>query len=111
MAVGDVNGDRRDDLYVSGAKDSPEPCLYRMDRHFKNKQTLSKPTKYRKILIVHFDADRDGDLIYMLPVEAMNFRGSSVWPIVCINDGKDTLSTKILPVGKYESTLCTTCRF
>ena len=44
MAVGDVNGDRRDDLYVSGAKDSPEPCLYRMDRHFKNKQTLSKPT-------------------------------------------------------------------
>ena len=45
-----------------------------------------------------------GDLIYMLPVEAMNFRGSSVWPIVCINDGKDTLSTKILPVGKYEST-------
>ncbi len=56
MAVADVNGDRLDDIYICGAKDSAG-ALFLQDGqgHFKHilKKYLKK-IKYRKILIVLF---------------------------------------------------------
>jgi hypothetical protein len=113
MAVGDVNGDGLDDIYICGAKDSPG-ALYVQDRngHFiKTNEELFEADKICEDTdCAFFDADGDGDLDLYVASGGNQFPSSSsaLADRLYINDGKGhfTKSDQILPAGKYESTSC-----
>jgi hypothetical protein len=113
MAVGDVNGDGLDDIYICGAKDSPG-ALFIQDRngHFKkSNEALFEADKICEDTdCAFFDADGDGDLDLYVASGGNQFPSSSsaLADRLYINDGKGhfTKSQQILPVGKYESTSC-----
>ena len=113
MAVGDVNGDGFDDIYICGAKDSPG-ALFVQDRqgHFKkSNEALFETDKISEDTdCVFFDADGDGDLDLYVASGGNEFPSSSsaLADRLYINNGKGQFvkSGQILPVGKYESTSC-----
>jgi hypothetical protein len=113
MAVGDVNGDGLDDIYICGAKDSPG-ALFVQDRngHFKNtNEELFEADKICEDTdCAFFDADGDGDMDLYVASGGNEFPESSsaLADRLYINDGKGHFvkSGQILPVGKYESTSC-----
>ncbi|MGD0756194.1 MAG: VCBS repeat-containing protein, partial [Bacteroidales bacterium] len=113
FAVGDVNGDGLDDIYICGAKDSPG-ALYVQDRNGHFKKTNEELFEADKICedtdCAFFDADGDGDLDLYVASGGNQFPSSSsaLADRLYINDGKGhfTKSDQILPAGKYESTSC-----
>jgi hypothetical protein len=113
IAVGDVNGDRLDDIYICGGKDQPGALFiqYRKD-HFRKSESeailadkLSEDTD-----CAFFDADGDGDIDLYVASGGNEFPASSsaLSDRLYINDGKGnfTRSAVVLPAGKYESTSC-----
>jgi len=113
MAVGDVNGDQRDDLYVCGAKDSPG-ALFVQDgnAHFKKTNValfeadrISEDTD-----CAFFDADGDGDLDLYVTSGGNEFplSSSALLDRLYINDGRGRFSKsqQMLPVARYESSSC-----
>ena len=113
IAVGDVNGDKLDDIFICGAKDSPG-ALYIQDHngHFrKSNEDLFEADKISEDTnCAFFDADGDGDLDLYVASGGNEFPSSSsaLADRLYINDGKGHFvkSQQILPVGKYESTSC-----
>jgi hypothetical protein len=113
MAVGDVNGDGLDDIFICGAKDSPG-ALYVQDKngHFKKtNEALFEADKISEDTdCAFFDADGDGDLDLYVASGGNEFpsTSSALADRLYINDGKGTFkkSPQILPAGKYESTSC-----
>jgi enediyne biosynthesis protein E4 len=113
IAVGDVNGDKLDDIYICGAKDSPG-ALYVQDRngHFKktNEELFEKDKTSEDTDCAFFDADGDGDLDLYVASGGNEFPTSSsaLADRLYINNGKGHFikSPQILPAGKYESTSC-----
>jgi enediyne biosynthesis protein E4 len=113
MAVGDVNGDDLDDIYICNAKDSPG-ALYIQDRYGHFKKTNEPLFEADKISedtdCAFFDADGDNDLDLYVASGGNEFPSSSsaLSDRLYINDGKGkfTKSEQILPAGKYESTSC-----
>jgi hypothetical protein len=113
IAVGDVNGDKLDDIFICGAKDSPG-ALYIQDHngHFrKSNEDLFEADKISEDTdCAFFDADGDGDLDLYVASGGNEFPSSSsaLADRLYINDGKGhfTKSPQILPAGKYESTSC-----
>jgi hypothetical protein len=65
IAVGDVNGDRLDDIYICGAKDSPGALLVQNRQgHFRqtNEAVLAMDRISEDTDCIFFDADNDGDM-------------------------------------------------
>jgi enediyne biosynthesis protein E4 len=113
VAVGDVNGDKLDDIFICGAKDSPG-ALYIQDKngHFrKTNEDLFDADKISEDTdCAFFDADGDGDLDLYVASGGSEFPASSsaLADRLYFNDGKGrfTKSAQVLPAGKYESTSC-----
>jgi hypothetical protein len=113
IAVGDVNGDGLDDIFICGASGSPG-ALYVQDRngHFKktNEELFEADKLCEDTDCAFFDADGDGDLDLYVASGGSQFPSSSsaLADRLYINDGKGHFvkSAQILPAGKYESTSC-----
>jgi len=113
MAVGDVNGDGLEDIYICGAKDLPG-ALYVQGKNGHFKKTNEELFEADKICedtdCAFFDADGDGDLDLYVASGGNQFPSSSsaLADRLYINDGKGHFkkSEQVLPAGKYESTAC-----
>ncbi len=113
MAVGDVNGDGLEDIFICGAKESPG-ALFVQDKngHFKKtNEALFEADKVSEDTdCAFFDADGDGDLdLYVASGgNELPLSSSALSDRLYINDGKGNFvkSSQILPAGKYESTAC-----
>jgi hypothetical protein len=113
MAVGDVNGDRREDVYICGAKDDPGALLIQDGQaHFRETNValfeadrISEDTD-----CTFFDADGDGDQDLYVTSGGNEFPSSSsvLLDRLYINDGRGRFSKSIqmLPAGRYESSSC-----
>ncbi|WPP51669.1 VCBS repeat-containing protein [Catalinimonas niigatensis] len=113
IAVGDVNGDGREDIFIGGAKDHPAKLFLQNSRG----QMLSSQTslweeekRHEDVDALFFDANGDGDQdLYVVS-------GGSEYPTsssalsdrLYLNDGKGnfTKSGQLLPTSKFESTSC-----
>ena len=113
MAVGDVNGDHLDDLYICGSKDAPG-VLFVQDRqkHFTrtNKTLFEKDKVSEDTDCAFFDADGDGDQDLYVTSGGNEFPQSSsaLRDRLYLNDGhgKFSKSKQMLPVARYESSSC-----
>ena len=113
LAVGDVNSDGLDDIFICGAKDSPG-VLFVQDKngHFrKTNEALFEADKVSEDTdCAFFDADGDNDLDLYVASGGNQFplSSSALADRLYINDGKGNYikSNQILPAGKYESTAC-----
>ncbi|MEO5582637.1 MAG: VCBS repeat-containing protein, partial [Saprospiraceae bacterium] len=113
MAIGDVNGDHLEDVYIGHAMNSmPVLLLQRKDGSFESKKVNAfiADSASEDTDATFFDADQDGDLdLYVCS-------GGNEVPSVSslladrlyINNGKGdfTKSPQLLPTFKFESTSC-----
>jgi hypothetical protein len=113
MAVADVNGDGRDDIYVCGARDSPG-ALFIQDGSGHFKQTNIPLFEADKISedtdCTFFDADRDGDMDLYVTSGGNEFplSSSALRDRLYVNDGKGIFSKskQVVPTARYESSSC-----
>jgi enediyne biosynthesis protein E4 len=113
MAVGDVNGDLLDDIFICGAKDSPGALFIQDNKgHYKksNEELFEADKICEDTDCAFFDADGDGDQDLYVASGGNEFPESSsvLADRLYINDGKGQFnkSLQILPAGKYESSSC-----
>jgi hypothetical protein len=113
MAVGDVNGDGREDMYVCGAKGFPGSLLIQgaQGTFRKTNLELFEADKISEDTdCVFFDSDGDGDQDLYVTSGGNEFPSSSsaLRDRLYINDGrgKFTRSSQRLPVARYESGSC-----
>ncbi len=113
MAVGDVNGDGLDDVYLCGAKNRPG-AMYVQTEHsaFKkvNEKLWAVDQTSEDTDCAFFDADDDGDLDLYVTSGGSEFPESSsaLLDRLYVNDGtgRFTKSPQMLPVANYESSSC-----
>jgi hypothetical protein len=113
IAISDVNGDKLDDIFICGAKDSPG-VLFVQDKpgHFKktNEKLFEADRISEDTDCAFFDADGDGDPDLYVASGGNEFPESSsaLLDRLYLNDGNGHFekSGQILPAGKYESTSC-----
>jgi hypothetical protein len=116
MAVGDVNGDGLEDLYICGAKDQPGALYIQSGSgRFKrsNEQLFEKDKGSEDTDCLFFDADGDGDKDLFVCSGGNEFSQNSTELIsrLYINDGKGnfTKSPQLLPSAQiFESASCVT---
>ena len=113
IAVGDVNGDGMEDLYLCGAKGSPG-SLYVQEKFGRFRKTNEKLFEADRTSedtdCVFFDADNDGDNDLYVASGGNEFPSSSsaLLDRLYLNDGKGTFlkSQQMLPSAEYISTSC-----
>ncbi len=113
IAVGDVNGDGIEDLYLCGAKDSPG-TLYVQENNGGFRKTNEKLFEADRISedtdCVFFDSDNDGDADLYVASGGNEFPASSsaLLDRLYLNNGKGifTKSSQMLPVAEFVSTSC-----
>lgn len=113
MAVGDVNNDRREDVYVCGAKGSPGILLVQDEQaHFResNVALFEADSIAEDTDCAFFDADGDGDTDLYVTSGGNEFPSSSsaLLDRLYLNNGlgKFSKSPQMLPVNRYESSSC-----
>ncbi len=110
-AIGDVNGDGREDFYIGGAKDSSGKLFVQTDTG-KYKSTnhalfeMDKLSEDMDCIFVDVDGDEDLDLYVTSGGNEFSNSSSSLIDRLYLNDSKGnfTKSNQILPSGKPEST-------
>jgi hypothetical protein len=113
IAIGDVNGDGNEDLYLGGAKDQPG-SLYLQDvsGNFRitNRELLETDRVSEDTDATFFDADMDGDMDLYVASGGNELPSSSsaLLDRLYINDGNGRFSKSplLLPAGRYESSSC-----
>ncbi|MEN8228186.1 MAG: VCBS repeat-containing protein [Bacteroidota bacterium] len=113
MAVGDVNGDGLDDMFICGAKDSPGSLFLqgKLGYFKKTNESLFEMDKISEDTdCTFFDADKDGDLDLYVTSGGNEFpsTSSALLDRLYMNDGEGIFSksNQTLPAGKYESSSC-----
>jgi hypothetical protein len=91
-AVGDVNGDGRDDIYIGGAAGQEGQLYLQTANSFVKKKLppFKKQIKYEDVAVLLFDCDNDGDLDLFVGSGGNNRRLNypQMQNRVYINDGK-----------------------
>ncbi|RMG87137.1 MAG: hypothetical protein D6714_02960, partial [Bacteroidetes bacterium] len=115
MAVGDVNGDGRPDVYIGGAKDQPGALLIQKpggDFENKTPEIILNDRKSEDTDALFFDADGDGDLDLYVASGGNEFSSSSGQLrdrlYFNLGGGRFEKSNQLLPAGQYENTACVT---
>jgi hypothetical protein len=113
MAVGDVNGDGLEDLYICGAKESAGALyIQKLNGFFKaSQESLFEAEKSSEETdCTFFDADGDGDLDLYVACggSELSSSSSSLRDKLYFNQGSGTYrkSDQVLPDGRYESSSC-----
>jgi hypothetical protein len=113
VAVGDINGDYLDDLYVCGSR-GISGMLFMQDKkgefHKTNQSLLEGDSISEDTDCAFFDADSDGDMDLYVASGGNEFPSSSsaLRDRLYINNGKGEFkkSPQLLPAKKYESSSC-----
>ncbi len=113
IATGDVNGDRRDDFFIGGAKDNSSHVFFQnADSTFSetNQPDLEQDKNYEDGASVFFDADSDGDKDLIVASGGNEFPNKpAMYPIrLYINDGSGNFKKSIQGKKFFtsSSTLC-----
>ena len=112
MAVGDVNGDALDDLYICGAKGSAGALYIQTGQGFvlSNSSLFEAESSSEETGCTLFDADGDGalDLYVACGGSELPSSSSALGDRLYLNNGKGIFSRseQILPAGRYESSSC-----
>ncbi len=113
IAVGDVNRDGLEDLYICGARDYPGALFVQHPQgHFNNTnlELFKTDKKSEDTDCVFFDADGDGDMDLYVTSGGNEFPSSSsaLFDRLYINDGKGKFSKspQMLPASGFESSSC-----
>ena len=110
-AIGDVNGDGKEDFFVGGAKDSPGKLFIQLasGKYRSSNEILFVKDKISEDMAsVFVDVDNDGDQDLYVTSGGSEFSSSSFAMLdrLYLNDGTGsfTKSPQLLPAGKPEST-------
>jgi hypothetical protein len=113
MAVGDVNNDALDDLYICGAKGSTGVLYIQKgngDFVSSNSSLFEAESNSEETDCTLFDADGDGDndLYVACGGNELTSSSSALTDRLYLNNGKGIFSKseQILPAGRYESSSC-----
>lgn len=111
LAVGDINGDGRDDFFIGGSKGYPGTLFVQQKNgEFKetNKELFEKDKLSEDLGALFFDADNDGDVDLLVASGGMEFSDNSyaLMDRLYSNDGSGNFikSTQVLPGQRPLST-------
>lgn len=112
MAIGDVNGDRREDYFICGAKDAAGALFLQLPNG-KFRQSASTAFEADKLSedtdCLFFDADGDGDLDLYVASGGNEFpsSASALMDRLYVNDGRGNFKRQAAPaIERLESTSC-----
>jgi hypothetical protein len=112
MAVGDVNGDQLDDVYICGAKGMAGALFIQTGEGFipSNTSLFAGESTPEETDCTFFDADGDGDMDLYVACGGNEFSASSsaLADRLYLNKGSGIFSRsrQILPAGRFESSSC-----
>ncbi len=111
LAVGDVNSDGRDDVYIGGSKRKKGALfIQKDDGTFFNKSSLimDNDSTFEDVDAVFADIENDGDLDLVIAAGGNEFWGDSEYLTqrIYINDGQGNFNDKIIFKDVYMTASC-----